>query len=153
MEKWVRICFAIVFLFGCMAWPFDVRTEEASPGQKAARKDIEKNLEATMGMPVLKGGLWQQMTPDSKVAFIWGFGHVIAIEQHLAEKYPELKRDGFEAKVLEGMAGTPMNDVIARIDKFYATNPDQIEMPVMSVLWATSIKPYIKTGIAGRPLN
>jgi hypothetical protein len=136
-----------------MVWPFEVRTEEKSTEHKANQKDIQKNLEETIGMPVLKGDVWQKMTQDSKVAFVWGFGHVIAIEQHLAEKYPELKRDGFEAKVVEGMAGTPMDDVIARIDKYYATNPDQIEMPVISVLWATSIKPYIKTGIAGRPLN
>jgi hypothetical protein len=153
MEKSVRICFAVVLLFGCMVWPFDVQTEDKSPGQKANQKDIQEKLEETLGMPVLKGDLWQKMTPDSKVAFIWGVGHVVAIEQHLTEKYPELKRDGFASKVVEGMAGTPMNEVVARIDKYYAMNPDKIEMPVMSVLWDTSIKPNIKTGVAGRPLN
>ena len=153
MEKLVRVCFAVVLLFGCMVWPFDVQTEDKSPEHKADRKDIENKLEETMGMPVLKGNVWQKMTQDSKVAFIWGFGHVVAIEQHLAEKYPELKIDGFAAKVVEGMAGTPMMEVVARIDKYYEVNPDQIEMPVMSVLWATSIRPYIKTGIGGRPLK
>ena len=51
------------------------------------------------------------------------------------------------------MAGIPMNDVISRIDSYYAANPDQIEEPVISVMWETMIKPEIKTGIAGRPLN
>ena len=51
------------------------------------------------------------------------------------------------------MADIPMNEVVARIDKFYSTNPDELEKPVMSVLWETSIKPNIKTGIAGRPLK
>jgi len=51
------------------------------------------------------------------------------------------------------MANIPMDVVVARIDNFYNTNPDELEKPVMNVLWATSIRPNIKTGIAGRPLK
>jgi len=67
------------------------------------------------------------MTRDSKVAFIWGFGHVVSIEYYLMEKYPELKRDSSVSKVVEGMADTPMNEVVARVDRYYDMHPDQIE--------------------------
>ncbi len=154
MEKrTVRTTFAVIFLLVFMAGPLGLPAEEKSQEQHSGRKAVEKELKEILDMPVLKGDLWQKMTQDSKVAFIWGFGHVVAIEQHLMEKYPELKRDDFVSKVVEGMAGIPMNDVISRIDNYYATNQDQLEKPVVSVIWDTMIKPNIKTGIAGRPLK
>ena len=82
-----------------MACSFDVLAAGITPEQKAGRKAVEKGLQDSLGMPILKGDLWQKMTHDSKVAFIWGFGHVVSIEFYLMEKYPELKRDSF---VLEG---------------------------------------------------
>ncbi len=151
--KVVMICFAVAFLLVFMADSFNVLAEEKSPEQKAARKAIEKRLDESLGMPVLKGDLWQKMTHDSKVAFIWGFGHVVSIEQYLMEKYPELKRDSFVAKVVEGMANTPMNEVVARVDRYYEMHPNEIDKPVTSVLWDTMIRPNIKTGIAGHPLK
>lgn len=121
--------------------------------QKADQKALKEGLEETLGMPVLKGDVWQKMTHDSKIAFIWGFGHVVSIEQHLMEKFPELNRDSFVTKVVEGMADIPMETVIARVDEYYQANPQKIESPVTNVIWDLMIKPNIKTGIAGRPLG
>lgn len=123
-----------------------------STEQKADQKALNEGLEETLGMPVLKGDVWQKMTHDSKIAFIWGFGHVVSIEQHLMEKFPELNRDSFVSKVVEGMADIPMETVIARVDEYYQANPQKIETPVTNVIWDLMIKPNIKTGIAGRPL-
>lgn len=138
---------------GFTACSFGALAAEKSPEQKADRAAMEKGLQDTLGMPVLTGDLWQKMTHDSKVAFIWGFGHVVTIEQHLMDKFPELKRDSFVPKVVEGMADIPMNEVVARVDKYYSANPDQIKEPVTKVIWDTMIRPNIKTGIAGRPLT
>jgi len=151
--KMVGIYLVVALFVGFTACSFNVLAGEKSPEQKADRKAIEKGLQDSLGMPVLTGDLWQKMTHDSKVAFIWGFGHVVTIEQHLMDKYPELKRDSFVTKVVEGMANIPMNEVVARVDRYYSTNPDQIKEPVTKVIWDTMIKPNIKTGIAGRPLK
>jgi hypothetical protein len=106
-------------------------------------------------MPLLKGDMWIKMDQDSKVAFVWGAGHVVTIEEVVMQKYPELKRDGFVMKVVEATTNSPMkmNDVVAVVDKFYQTNPDKLDVPVMRVIWDTVIKPNIKMGIAGRPIN
>ena len=122
-----------------------------SPGEKAVDKELEKDV----GMPILGGDLWMKMTPDCKVAFVWGVWHVASIEHYLMGKYPDLKRDNFSAKVIEGSSKTSMtmNDVVALIDKYYRTNPDQIEKPVIAVIWGSIVKPNIKTGIDGRPLE
>ena len=117
--------------------------------KESAGGEIDKDVKVSL----LRGDLWQQMTADSKLAFIWGMGHVVDIEQALMERYPELKKDGFVMKVVEGMADIPMNDVVRKIDNFYEANPDKLDISVAGVIWDTMIKPNIKTGIAGRPLE
>jgi hypothetical protein len=148
----LRICFAVLFLLGFIACSFNLQAAEKTPEQKADREGLRQGLEDSLGMPILKGILWQKMPHDSKVAFIWGFGHVVSIEHYLMEKFPELKRDCYVSKVVEGMANTPMNEVVDRVTRYYEMHPDQIEKPVTNVLWDTMIRPNIKTGIAGRPL-
>jgi hypothetical protein len=106
-------------------------------------------------MPLLRGDMWIKMDPDSKVAFVWGAGHIITIEEVIMQKYPELQRDSFVMKVVEARTNSPMkmNDVVAVVDKFYLENPDKLDTPVMGVIWDQLIKPKIKTGIAGKPIN
>lgn len=106
-------------------------------------------------MPLLRGDMWIKMDPDSKVAFVWGAGHVVTIEEVIMQRYPELQRDSFVMKVVEALTNSPvkMNDVVAVVDKFYLENPDKLNTPVMGVIWDQLIKPKIKTGIAGKPIK
>ena len=151
--NFVTICLAAAFLLGIMSYSFVVVAEEITPEVNVDRKAVEKGLDESLGMPVLKGDLWKKMNHDEKVAFIWGFGHVVSIEYSLMEKFPELQRDSFVAKAVVGMDNTPMNEVVDRVDRYYEMHPEDIDKPVTSVLWDTMIKPNIKTGIAGRPLK
>ena len=129
----------------------------SSMGSGVNAQETEATVEEQVAaeMPVLKGDLWITMTPESKLAFIWGAGHVVTIEQVLMQQYPELKRDSFVLKVEEANAnGTvSMQDVVTTVDNYYAQNPDKLGTPVIHVIWDTMIKPNIKSGIAGQPLN
>jgi hypothetical protein len=144
--KLIQICF-VLLLFIWLVW-----TTLAS-GQEV--KDFEKY------MPLLKGDLWQKADHTAKVAFIWGAAHVILIEKVLMEEIPELRRESFVTKVVEaravrisaGTAAMSINDVVNQIDQYYKDHPDQLEAPVMKVIWDVVIRPNIKTGIAGRPLK
>lgn len=128
-----------------------------SIGSGVDAQETEASIEEQVAaeMPVLTGDIWVKMTPDSKLAFIWGAGHVVTIEQVLMRQYPELKRESFVLKVAEANAGSTvkMRDVVTTVDNYYAQNPDKLETPVMHVIWDTMIKPNIQTGIAGQPLN
>jgi hypothetical protein len=102
---------------------------------------------------LLRGDVWQIMSDDEKVAFLWGATQVVVVEQALMDHMPELKVENFSAKVVEGAADRTMNETVSIIDNFYAANPDKIEVSVMRVIWDEMIKPNIKTGIGGRPLE
>ena len=126
-------------------------------GNVVNAEETEASVEAQVAkeMPVLKGDLWVKMTPDSKLAFVWGAGHVVTIEQVLMRQYPELKRQSYVLKVAEAHANSTvsMEEVVTTVDEYYAQNPDNLEMPVMHVIWDTIIKPNLSTGILGKPME
>ena len=103
--------------------------------------------------PLLTGMTWVKMSQDQKAAYIWGAGDVIDLEQEIMEIYPELKRDSFVTKAVEGIGDVKINDIVATVDSFYRENPDKANLSVIRVVWDTMIKPNIKTGIAGKPLQ
>ena len=146
-----KICIMVAVLFWLIpCWVLPSGAAE-SRGEAAVSKELQKDI----GMPVLVGSLWQKMTPDDKIAFVWGFFTVIAMEHYLMDRHPQLRTENFSAKVIEASRKTPKtaNEIVALIDAYYRANPDEIEKPVVAVLWDDMIKPNITTGIAGRPLK
>jgi len=122
--------------------------------------DAEQSLETVAakttkseGVTLLKGDGWNKLTQGEKLAFIWGAGHVVDIEQELMAQHPELKVENFSAKVVEGIADVPMNQIVTQVDAFYKANPDKTDMPVIAVIWDSMVKPNLTTGIAGKPLE
>lgn len=104
-------------------------------------------------MPVLTGDIWQTMTPEAKIAFVWGVGHVVTIEQHVEAKHPELKRPGFVTKLGEGLRGEPMNGIVRSVDDYYQDHPEDLDFPVMRVIWAQMVRPKLRTGVANQPME
>jgi hypothetical protein len=152
-SKLISLCFLVSLCIGLVVW-----TTHAS-GQ-AAKDSATVAKEAEQYMPLCKGEQWQKMDSNAKVAFIWGAAHVVLIENVLMEDVPELRRENFSAKVVEARrakasAGTAMtiNQAIDAIDKYYKDHPDKLQTPVMLVIWEVGVKPYLKTGIGGRPLK
>ena len=150
--KWIQICFLFFVCIVVGVWATH------ATGQEKDAAAVTKEMEKTM--PLLKGEQWQKMDPNSKVAFIWGAAHVILIEAILMEEIPELRRENFCAKVVEARrarvkAGTAMtiNQMISTIDQYYKDHPDKVEFPVLGVIWEGWIRPQLKTGIGGRPLQ
>lgn len=140
----IRFCRMLGLVTALAGWSFD------APAADKPQADITQKLSE---MPVLTGDVWQKMAPDEKVAFVWGIGHVVTIERQVDERHPELKKEGFVAKLAEGLAGIPMNTIVQEVDKYYNENPDDLGAPVMEVIWDDMVKPRIKSGIANLPLN
>ena len=144
----------MVFLVSCtviVCWTSVVSAQRAAEATSSG-EFLQKTFEGE-GMPLLTGPVWQKASPDEKVAFVWGASHVVTIEQALMAEYEQLRVDNFLAKVVEGMSGVTMNEIVRKVDEFYAANPDKLEEPVMAVIWDVLIEPNIKTGVAGLPLE
>jgi hypothetical protein len=135
-----KICFLVALLAVALSYS---ATVSAVDDPKAERKAFEKQVEQSIGAPVLRGDTWQSMTEDCKFAFIWGAIHVVGIELELMNKYPEMKNDSFVAKFNEAMSNMPLKEVIAKVDEYYRTHPDKLRVAVMAVVWDKMITPNI----------
>jgi hypothetical protein len=144
----VCVLWAFILLAGTISTALTAETE----AQKQLNQNVAKQL-SDKGIKLLTGTIWQKASQDEKVAFVWGFCHVVTIEEALMQQYPQLKVENFSAKVVEGMTGVKMNDIVRTVDEYYAANPGELEVPVMRVMWETLIKPNLKSGIAGQPLQ
>ena len=149
----IQICLVFLLSIGVAFWATHALSQE-----KKDAASVQKELEKYM--PLCKGEVWQKADSNSKVAFIWGAAHVILIENMLMNEFPELRRENFSAKVGESRAARTaagarltINQVIDLVDQYYKDHPDKLETTVMEVIWVVMIKPYLKTGIAGRPLK
>jgi len=152
-HKLIELCLLFLLCIGVAGWATHASCQQKDAD--AVQKELEKK------MPLLNGTVWQKVDHNAKVGFVWGMAHVILIEKVLMEEIPELRRESFVTKVLEarearikaGKAAMTMNEAVYQIDQYYKDHPDQLETPVIRVIWEVAVKPYIKTGIAGRPLK
>jgi hypothetical protein len=119
------------------------------------RGGVSRELQKNIGLPALTGEVWQKMDGDSKIAFIWGLWETISIESYLMQKYPDLNRENFSAKMEEAAEKSrpTVDQTVALIDQYYRENSDHLKKPVVGVIWAQMVKPYITVGINGRPLK
>jgi len=103
--------------------------------------------------PVLSGMTWVKMSQDQKAGYIWGVGDIIDLEQEIMEIYPELKRESFVTKAVEGIGDVQINEIVFNVDTFYKEHPEKGNLSVIRVIWDTMIRPNVTTGIAGKPLQ
>jgi hypothetical protein len=144
--------FVAGFASGVLRAETEQQTEEREQSRKEMMEKVEKKIEK-MGMQLLTGEIWQKASPAEKVSFVWGICHVVAIEQALMKEFPSLKVENFSAKAAEGLVGLKINDIVRGVDEYYVENPSKLETPVVLVIWDRLIKPKLKTGIAGNPLE
>ena len=111
----VCILGALMLLAGIPRTALAAETE----AQKQLRENVSQQL-AAKGIKLLTGTIWQKASQDEKVAFVWGFCHVVIIEEALMNVYPQLKVENFSAKAAEGMANVKMNDIVRKVDEYYA---------------------------------
>ena len=89
---------------------------------------------------LLTGELWQEMSPDAKVAFVWGIGNLVEYERAGTE--PRSPGIGSVIPLLiKGLAGKPINDVVRQVDAYYKTHPDQLKRPVVDAIFNAVVMP------------
>lgn len=156
MKKFVlRYGFLVVFLtLGVLSYPLFLQAEETATEVPAFKTTLDTETYPVLSqsqVPVLKGDLWTTASPDSKVAYIWGLCSIVEVERIVMAMVPEVKVRNVSAVLSEALANIPMNDLVRVVDNYYQTNPGNLDVPVLKIIWDTMVKPKAKTGIANRP--
>jgi hypothetical protein len=115
---------AVILAVGLLAW-----SDQASA--------------ASGEMLLLDGETWQQLSPDSKLAFVWGMAHVIEFERNLAEETWDPDAKSFVPHFVKGLKGKTLNDVVIEIDNYYLVSTDRLGHPVMKAVVHTVVLPAL----------
>ncbi|HJA79157.1 hypothetical protein [uncultured Desulfovibrio sp.] len=99
------------------------------------------------------GHVWLQTSRDNKAAFLFGVETAITVEYFVNSKVAEkAAKEGkapssnlsrFEKGWMTAMKEYSRDQIIEKIDAWYAANPDKQDIPVMNVIWFSLIKPAL----------
>ena len=98
---------------------------------------------------LLTGELWRTMSPDAKVAFVWGIGNLVEYERARTGASPTTSKS-FIPLLVKGLSGKPINDVVSQVDAYYETHPDQVKRPVVDAIFQAVVLPTLKAEKGGK---
>jgi hypothetical protein len=77
---------------------------------------------------------WQRSSPEQQRAYLIGVSNTISV----GARYDSKKAPGqetFATRAQAGLSGTQLNPAIEAINGWYKAHPEQLDKPVLSVLW------------------
>lgn len=89
------------------------------------------------------GNDWVQSTPEEHVAFVLGLSNLLSAGYQYDEKNSPGREDTFSHRVARGLRGTTVIDSTRRVSAWYKAHPDQLDLPVIKVLWNEIAKPHL----------
>ena len=99
---------------------------------------------ASQDMDFVTGEHWVKSSLEQKRAFIFGIGNVLELEEAMAgDDYEAMRGRSIVPVLLEGLSGTSVEKMVMQLDKFYADHPDQINRPVIGVLYLEMALPNL----------
>jgi len=98
---------------------------------------------------LLTGELWQTMSPDAKVAFVWGIGNLVEYERTRVGPQPPGTKS-FIPLLVKGLAGKPIKDIVRGVDGYYETHPDQLKRPVVDAIFKAVVLPSLRAEQGGK---
>lgn len=106
-------------------------------------------LESAEPVPqLLTGQLWQTMSPDAKVAFVWGIGNLVEYERAQAGASP-MSTKSFIPFLIKGLKGKPIDEVVRLVDAYYRSYPEQMQRPVVDTIFQAVVLPTLTVNTEG----
>ena len=110
-------------------------------------KEVMSEADNSKANPVdqLSGAVWQKTPEAEKLAFLFGVETAITVEYFVNGKVVEkATKEGkrpvytlspFEKGWMKAFKGVNRAEVAKMVDAWFAANPQQLDRPVMSVIW------------------
>ena len=97
------------------------------------RADGDVAPEVKPDMPFVTGTHWTQSSDKQKRAYLYGIGNMLELQQALAEKGGA--KSEFVDVMIRGLSPMDLAGVIKALDTWYAENADEINRPVIEVMY------------------
>ena len=101
------------------------------------------------------GKYWVDSSEENKEAYLYGIESAIEIEKVISEQTAQNKGakagrkatftlSPFERGWMKAFANTSRKEIAQDVDAWYKAHPDQIDRPVLSVIWFELIAPRLE---------
>ena len=87
--------------------------------------------------PLTAGTLWNASSDVEKNAYMVGAGNFLEVEYVVQQQSgnPPTDEQSAVREWWDGLEDETLNGLMAAVDSFYADNPDQLDVPVLVVIW------------------
>jgi len=94
---------------------------------------------------LLTGEHWVTASEVEKVAYLFGLGNMLEVEQAMHGKDPaeKVSKNSIVPVLIDGLSHLSTRNVREMLDEWYGTNPDQLKRPVIDVLYFEFALPNI----------
>ena len=95
-------------------------------------------------IPVITGEHWTKSTDQVKKAYLVGIANFIQVEVAYEGTSPPTDAQSVVPRFVRGMKGQSLDSVREGLDKWYASNPDKLQRPVIETIWFEMVVPGLK---------
>ena len=82
---------------------------------------------------LVTGKHWQSSTAQERRAYVIGVSNVISVGARADTR--QGREDTFSLNAQKGLEGLDLEAAVTAIDAWYKAHPDQLDRPVLSVIW------------------
>ena len=115
--------------------------QAANPAPPAAKPDPAQSAPAQVDLSFPDGEDWPNATEREKMAYLLGIRDMATAEYQLTGPNP--KRRTLVEKLVEGLDGMTLKQIMESIDGYYKANPDQQKRPILEVIWFQLVVPKV----------
>ena len=95
-------------------------------------------------IPLVTGEQWTKSTEEMKKAYLVGIANIVQIEMAYQGAAPVSDAQSILPRMVKGLKGQTLDSVRDALNKWYAAHPDQMQRPVIEIIWFEMVVPGIK---------
>jgi hypothetical protein len=96
-------------------------------------------------VPLVTGQHWVKSSEELKKVYLVGLANMVQVETAYGAANPPGEAQSIVARFARGLRGQTLDTVREGLNKWYASNPNRLERPVIETIWFEMVVPGLKT--------
>lgn len=95
-------------------------------------------------VPIITGEHWLRSSEELKKVYLVGVANVVQIEMAYHAGNTPADAQSFVPRFSRGLKGQTLDSVREALNKWYMSNPERLQRPVLETIWFEMVLPGIK---------
>jgi len=95
-------------------------------------------------VPVVTGEHWTKSSPEVKKVYLIGIANVLQVETAYFGVNPPTDAQSFVPRMVRGLRGQTLDTVRDALDRWYGSNPERLQRPVLETIWFEVVVPGLR---------